>query len=104
MFIVWPNSAHKSPKNIFDLLQLPNEQNRTAATRTSRFELKLNPNQAIGERRKWGWISSSPRDLPLGRRRQGREGEGGAQGAARRGDTQGQLFIRGRLAVSIEEP
>jgi hypothetical protein len=27
---------------MFDPLQLPNEQNRTAATRTSRFELKSN--------------------------------------------------------------
>jgi hypothetical protein len=53
---------------------------------------------------KGGWISSSPRDLPLGRRQQGREGKGGAQGAARRGGTQGQLFIRERLAVFTEEP
>jgi hypothetical protein len=64
------------------------------------------PNQgrAIGERRKRGWISSSPGDLPLGHQHQGREGEGGAQGAARGGGTQGQLFIHERLAVFIEEP
>jgi F0F1-type ATP synthase membrane subunit c/vacuolar-type H+-ATPase subunit K len=31
-------------------------------------------------------------------------GEGGAQGAARRGGTQGQLFIRERLIVFTEEP
>jgi hypothetical protein len=36
----------------------------------------------------------------LGCRQQGREGEGGAQGAARRGGTQEQLFIRESLAVS----
>jgi hypothetical protein len=28
---------------MFDLLQLSNEQNRTVATKTSRFELKSNP-------------------------------------------------------------
>jgi hypothetical protein len=40
----------------------------------------------------------------LGHQQQGREGEGGAQGAARRGGTQRQLFIRERLVVFIEEP
>jgi hypothetical protein len=82
--------------------------NRTERLQLGLHDLNLNriTNQvrAIGERRKRGWISSSHGDLPLGRRRQGREGEGGAQGAARRGGTQGQLFIRERLAVFIEEP
>jgi hypothetical protein len=37
---------------MFDLLQLPNEQNRTAATRTSRFELKSNPKSRQSHRGK----------------------------------------------------
>jgi hypothetical protein len=86
---------------MFDLLQLPNEQNRTAATRTSRFELKLNPKsrQRHKGKKQKGINFLLTWDLPLGRRQEEREGEGGAQGAARRGGAQGQLFIRERLAV-----
>jgi hypothetical protein len=50
MFMVWPNSAHKSPKKC--LIYYNSLMNRTAATRTSRFELKSNLKSRQGHRGK----------------------------------------------------
>jgi hypothetical protein len=105
------NSAHRSPKKCliyYNSLMNKTERLLLGLRDWTKIESKSRQSHR-GKEGKMDGFSSSPGDLPLGRRQQGREGEGGAgaengwsrggaQGSrARGGGTQGQRTGEKRL-------